>query len=526
MDVEKTIRNLDITTSGKEYWNLSREELIQIAIEREEGVLSQDGAFCVETGKYTGRVAKAKYTVVHPDTQNKIWYNEGNQKMTSDISEKILQKMKKYYANKDIFIRDCFVGANNKHRVVVRLITETAWHNAFGANMFLSFSEEEKKHSLSPELVIYHAPYFELDPSEMGTSSEAFVVSDLKNKIVMIGGTHYAGEIKKSVFSFMNYLLPSKGIISLHCSANVGKKGDVALFFGLSGTGKTTLSSEPSRALIGDDEHGWSDEGVFNIEGGCYAKMIRLSELAEPEIYSTIKKKGTILENVVLNKKTLEIDLDDDSITENTRGSYPLSHLSNLVPKHNGAHPQNIIMLTADAFGVLPPLSKLNKDQAIYHFLSGYTAKVAGTEMGIQEPTATFSACFGAPFMPLFPIKYAEILSKKIVKHEVNIYLVNTGWSGGAFQEGSRMPIKETRAMIRAILEKTLDHINWQKEPYFNLAIPESCPGVSSEILFPVNTWADKNKYEQTVLKLKTMFQNNFQQYKEQVSLEVLQAGF
>ncbi|RME93207.1 MAG: phosphoenolpyruvate carboxykinase (ATP), partial [Candidatus Hydrogenedentota bacterium] len=454
-----------------------------------------------------------------------IWWNEGNKPISPEKADRLFHKIRSHLSKKDLYVKDAFAGAEKKSRLSLRVITETAWHSAFADNMFIQPTPEEL-HNFSPEIVIYHAPTFFADPEVDGTRSQTFVILDLVKKRILIGGTGYAGEIKKSIFTTMNYLLPKKGIMSMHCSANVGKAGDTAIFFGLSGTGKTTLSSEKDRALIGDDEHGWSDEGVFNIEGGCYAKMIRLSKEAEPEIYATTQKFGTILENVIYDEATRRIDFDSDAITENTRGSYPLTHLDNIVPENKGPHPKNIIMLTADAFGVLPPISKLTPEQAMYHFISGYTAKVAGTEAGIVEPVATFSACFGAPFMPLHPTVYAKMLGEKIAKHGVHVYLVNTGWTGGPYGVGSRMPIQQTRAMIHGILDGSIREGEWIQDPHFGLTVPKSCPNVDSNLLLPENTWKDKEAYKQTAEKLKAMFRENFKQYEDQVSEEIVKAGF
>ena len=519
------LKHSHIEQCKSQNWNLSTTELIEVAIQRNEGKFSVTGAFCAETGKFTGRAAKDKYTVVYSDLENEIWYGDHNKKMSSEIADKIFLAIQKHYATKDLFIRDCHAGADVNNRVNVRLITERAWHNFFGLNMFITPLAKDLE-SLSIDFTIYHAPTLTFMPAEYELRSEACVVIDLKKKRVMICGTEYAGEIKKSVFSIMNYLLPKKGVLSMHCSANVGKNKDTAIFFGLSGTGKTTLSSDPNRALIGDDEHGWSDNGVFNIEGGCYAKMIKLSPQAEPEIYAVTKKFGTILENIVMNPTTREVDFDDDSITENTRGSYPLSLLDNIYSEPVAGHPTKIIMLTADAFGVLPPVSKLSKEQAMYHFISGYTAKLAGTEAGVMQPTATFSACFGAAFMTLKPMMYAKLLGEKIIKHNASVYLVNTGWTGGEYGVGHRMPIKETRMIINGILDGSFDKLKWIKESYFNLDIPESCPGIDASMLQPSKAWKDINKYKEATINLINMFKVNFKKYESEVSEQVIKAGF
>jgi len=401
------------------------------------------------------------------------------------------------------------------------VINEAAWHNLFARNMFIQATPEELK-SHVPEFTILHAPNFRAIPEDDGTRSEVFIVVNLQKRTVLIGGTQYAGEMKKSIFSVLNYLLPQQHVLSMHCSANIGKKGDVAVFFGLSGTGKTTLSADPNRTLIGDDEHGWSDNGIFNFEGGCYAKVIRLSPEGEPEIYDTTRRFGTILENVGFDSATGRIELDDDSLTENTRAAYPISHIPNASREGIADHPNNIIMLTADAFGVLPPIAKLTPEQAMYHFLSGYTAKVAGTERGITEPTATFSACFGAPFMTLPPTVYAELLGEKIAQHKVNVWLINTGWTGGPHGVGSRMKLAHTRATVHAALDGSLDDVPMEIDPIFGLAVPTSCPGVPSEVLNPRNTWSDTAAYDVQAQKLAGMFVENFKQFESAVSADVL----
>lgn len=511
--------------TGRQYWNLSACQLIEQAVIRHEGILGPGGPLLVRTGEFTGRAAQDKYTVEYPEIKSEIWWNSGNKAISPEVAQSLFERVQEHLASQDLFIKDAYAGAEKESRLALRVITENAWHCCFADNMFLPVPNDELG-SFEPEFTVYHAPTFYADPEKDGTRSATFVILDLIKKRILIGGTGYAGEIKKSIFTTMNYLLPKKGIMSMHCSANIGKNNDTAVFFGLSGTGKTTLSSEADRALIGDDEHGWSDKGVFNIEGGCYAKMIRLSAEAEPEIYATTHHFGTILENVIYDELDRSLDLDSDIITENTRGSYPLSAIPNITPDNKGGHPQNIIMLTADAFGVLPPISKLTPEQAMYHFISGYTAKVAGTEAGITEPVATFSACFGAPFMPLHPTVYADLLGKKIAEHNVHVYLVNTGWTGGPYGTGSRMPIKETRAMIHGILDGTIRDGEWVTEPHFGLSIPKSCPGVNSELLSPENTWKDKSAYKKSAENLKQMFRKNFETYKDRVDAKIAQAGF
>ncbi len=507
-----------------QYWNLSPAELVEMAVKNNEGILSKYGCFCVKTGKYTGRSAKDKYTVVYPDIEDKIWYGEANNRISIQEADKIFEQVKNYLKEKKLFIRDCYAVADKENRLIVRAITETAWHNLFASSMFI-MPNPKKVTKLVPNFTIYHAPSLKLDPSKYGLRSEAFVIIDLKKHVIMIGGTSYAGEMKKSVFSILNYILPQKNIITMHCSANIGKKNDVAIFFGLSGTGKTTLSSEKERILIGDDEHGWSDKGIFNLEGGCYAKMIRLSSRAEPEIYATTRKFGTILENVILDDDSRDIDFDDDSITENTRGAYPLTHLDNIFLGGRARHASTIIMLTADAFGVLPLISKLTEGQAMYHFISGYTAKLAGTELGIIKPVATFSACFGGPFMLLKPMAYAKLLKEKIKDHDAKVFLVNTGWIRGPYGVGHRINIRDTRTIIHSILDGTLKRVEWTKEPYFNLQIPLTCPSVDPVILDPIQSWADKEKYKESAENLKKAFRENFKSYEAEVSDEVKDAA-
>ena len=525
--INKSVSLLDskIENCKMQSWNLSSTELIELSIQRSEGVFSATGAMCFQTGKFTGRAAKDKYTVLYPEIENEIWYGDHNKQMKPEIAERIFAAIQKHYTTKDLFVRDCHAGADTNNRVNVRLITETAWHNFFGLNMFIAPKTKDLE-SMPIDFTIYHAPSLTFMPAEYELRSEACVIIDLRNKRVMICGTAYAGEIKKSVFSIMNYILPKKGVLSMHCSANVGKNKDSAIFFGLSGTGKTTLSSDPHRALVGDDEHAWSDNGVFNIEGGCYAKVIKLSPEAEPEIYAVSQKFGTILENVVLDQHTRKVDFNSEELTENTRASYPLSLLDNIYSEPIAAHPTKIIMLTADAFGVLPPVSKLSKEQAMYHFISGYTAKLAGTEAGIVSPTATFSACFGAAFMTLKPMMYAKLLGEKIAKYNASVYLVNTGWTGGAYGVGKRMPIKETRLIINGILDGTFDQLKWIKDGHFGLDVPENCKDIATSILHPSESWADKAKYKEAATNLIAMFRENFKKYEKEVTEQVVKAGF
>ena len=508
--------NYGIKEPARVYWNLSTPELYEEIARRNEGILSDYGALIVDTGEHTGRAAKDKAIVREAGSEDKVFWGDVNKDFPQAKFNALKDRMMAHAAGRDLFVQDTFVGADKTFRQPVRIITELAWHSLFARTMFINSSEQGG--SPQPEFTVINFPSFQADPQRDGTRSPTFILMDFSQKLVLIGGTSYAGETKKSVFTLMNYLLPQRGVMSMHCSANVGAEGDVAIFFGLSGTGKTTLSADPERRLIGDDEHGWSDDGVFNFEGGCYAKVIKLSQEAEPDIYRTTKMFGTILENVVYDPVNRSINLDDGSKTENTRASYPLTSISNIVPEGHAGHPRNVIMLTADAFGVLPPVSRLTPEQAMYHFLSGYTAKVAGTERGIKEPEATFSTCFGAPFMVLHPGVYADLLGKKISEHMAACWLVNTGWSGGPYGVGQRMKISYTRAMIRAILNGRLALIDTKSDPIFGLNIPESCPDVPSEVLQPRSTWTDPEAYDKQAFDLARRFNENFKKYEAGVS--------
>jgi phosphoenolpyruvate carboxykinase (ATP) len=510
-----------ITNSGNVYRNLSTPALYEEVVRRREGFISHLGPVVVRTGQHTGRAAKDKFVVKEPSNQDKIWWGKVNIPFDERKFELLHQRMCAYLQGRDIYIQDCHAGADANYRIPVRIITETAWHNMFARNMFIRILDKKDLAQHRPDFVVINVPSFMANPEIDGTVSPTFILVHFSRRLILIGGTSYAGEIKKSIFTIMNYLLPQKDVLSMHCSANIGKSGDVAIFFGLSGTGKTTLSADPERMLIGDDEHGWSENGVFNFEGGCYAKVIKLSKDAEPEIYETTRRFGTILENVALDFDTRRINLDDDSLTENTRAAYPISHIPNIVRDGMGGQPSNIIFLTADAFGVMPPVSKLTQEQAIYHFLSGYTAKLAGTEKGVTEPSATFSACFGAPFMSLNPAVYARLLGEKIETHKVNCWLVNTGWTGGPYGIGNRMPIRDTRAMVRAALDGTLAKIETKRDDIFGLHIPVSCPNVAPEVLIPENTWQDKAAYREKAKELAANFQKNFKQFDKDVSEEV-----
>lgn len=517
------LENYGIRQAARVFWNLNTPELYEEIARREEGILSDHGALIVTTGEHTGRAAKDKAIVREPGSEDKVFWGEINKDFSQDKFNALKERMMAHAMGRDLFVQDTFVGADPTFKLPVRIITELAWHSLFARTMFINTTGENKFHE--PQFTVINFPSFQAVPERDGTRSSTFILMDFSQKLVLIGGTSYAGETKKSVFTLMNYLLPQRGVMSMHCSANVGAADDVAIFFGLSGTGKTTLSADPERKLIGDDEHGWSDDGVFNFEGGCYAKVIKLSAEAEPDIYQTTRMFGTILENVVFDPNSRTIDLDDASRTENTRASYPLTSINNIVAEGRGGNPKNIIMLTADAFGVLPPVSRLTPEQAMYHFLSGYTAKVAGTEKGVKEPEATFSTCFGAPFMVLHPGVYADLLGKKISQHNAACWLINTGWSGGPYGVGQRMKISHTRAMIRAILTGELKDVETTPDPIFGVHVPLSCPDVPAEVLQPRITWTDKDAYDRQATDLAKRFNINFTKYEAGVSDEVKAAA-
>ncbi len=514
--LEKELAALGLNNPGEIYYNLVPAELYEHAVQLDEGLLSADGALVVDTTPLTGRSAKDKFIVEEPSSKDKVWWGEVNRPFPQEQFNKLKEKVFAYLQGQPIYVRDCYAGADPQYRLKVRVITQYAWHSLFAHNMFIEPAPEETE-SFEPDFTVVDVPDFRANPQQDGTRSEVFIILDFAQRLVLIGGTRYGGEIKKSIFTVMNYLLPLQNVFSMHCSANVGQRGDVALFFGLSGTGKTTLSTDPERPLIGDDEHGWSDNGVFNIEGGCYAKVINLSPEAEPIIYQMTKTFGTILENVVVDPLSRQVDYADASKTENTRASYSRERMANIVPENRAGHPEHIFFLTADAFGVLPPIARLTPEQAMFHFLSGYTAKVAGTEVGIVEPVATFSTCFGAPFMVHHPSVYAELLRQKMLEHNVTVWLVNTGWTGGPYGVGHRISIHHTRALLHAALSGKLNAVLFETEPYFQLSIPTVCPGVPSEILNPKNTWQDPDAYDAQARKLVSMFIENFQQYADRV---------
>ncbi|MBX6395534.1 MAG: phosphoenolpyruvate carboxykinase (ATP) [Alicyclobacillaceae bacterium] len=496
--------------------------LIEAALRGGEAVLSASGALVATTGKYTGRSPKDKFIVKEPGSENHIHWGPVNQPFDRDRFEVLVSRVADYLEKRPRYIFDGFAGADPRYRLPIRVITERAWHNLFARQLFIRPSAEESA-GHEPAFTVISAPGFQAVPERDGTRSEAAIIISFEHRLVLICGTEYAGEIKKSIFSVMNYLLPLQGVLSMHCSANVGPAGDVALFFGLSGTGKTTLSADPSRALIGDDEHAWSDDGVFNIEGGCYAKCIGLSREQEPQIWDAIRY-GAVLENVVLDPQTRRELYDRDDLTENTRAAYPVDHIANARIPGVAGHPNTVIFLTADAYGVLPPIAKLTRDQAMFHFLSGYTSKLAGTERGVTEPEATFSTCFGAPFLPLRPSVYAEMLGRKIAEHNARVFLVNTGWTGGPYGVGSRMKLAYTRAMVRAALSGALDTVEYTVEPFFGLAVPRSCPDVPAEVLQPRNTWADKAAYDAKARELAARFRENIRKMNG-VSAAILAAG-
>lgn len=520
------IENQGISAAQNVYWNLSVPQLVEQALTRNEGELAPDGPLLVNTGKYTGRSPKDKYVVKDAMTEADVWWGSVNQPISPDQFATIKERMMAYIAEKDVFVFDGYAGADETYRMPVRVITEYAWHSLFARNMFIREADGAKLETHVPQFTVIDMPNFFADPTVDGTRSETFIFVNFSEKVVLVGGTEYAGEIKKSVFSALNYYLPKQGVMSMHCSANYGDtKDDTALFFGLSGTGKTTLSNDPDRPLIGDDEHGWSDTAVFNYEGGCYAKVINLDSEGEPEIYATTRQFGTIIENTVYDPETREIDFFDAKYTQNTRAVYPITHLNNVDLGGVTGHPRNIVFLTADAFGVLPPISKLTREQAMYYFLSGYTAKVAGTERGVTEPEPNFSACFGAPFLPLHPGVYAKLLGEKIDKHEATVWLVNTGWSGGGAGVADRIKLRYTRRMLSSALAGELETAVFQTDPYFGLAIPTAIDGVPTDMLMPQNSWADKMAYDAQASKLVDLFSKNFKQFESGVKPEVVAAG-
>ena len=520
----KSIETLGIVNSVNIHYHSTPQELIDATLLRKEGVLNDTGALVINTGEFTGRSPKDKFIVKDDTTKDTINWNNFNLPIEGKYFDILYKKMMDYLSSKEIWVSDCGACADPNYHLNIRVINENPWSNLFAYNMFLR-PEENELQNFKPDWHIIQAPNFKADAKTDGTRQHNFAIVNFTKKIILIGGTGYTGEMKKGIFTILNYILPQeKNVLSMHCSANMGKDGDTAIFFGLSGTGKTTLSADPNRSLIGDDEHGWTNDAVFNFEGGCYAKTIDLSEEKEPEIYHAIKT-GALVENVTFIDNSNKIDFKSKQITENTRVSYPLHYISNALIPSIGKTPKNIFFLTADAYGILPPISKLNPGQAMYQFISGYTAKVAGTEAGVVEPKSTFSACFGAPFMPLHPGKYAEMLGKKMREHEVNVWMINTGWSGGPYGIGHRMNLPYTRAMITAALEGKLDKVTFEAHPVFGVMMPTSCPNVPSEILNPRNTWVDKENYDKEAKELAKEFVENFKQYADGVSEEILAAA-
>lgn len=505
------------------YWNLTPPQLYEHAINNSEAILTDKMAFRILTGKYTGRSPKDKFIVEENSSKSDIDWGDVNQPISEEVFKRLHKKMTAYLQSKKLYVMDLFAGADKQYRLNVRVVSEVAYHALFSNNMFIVPTDEELAVH-EPGFTVLAAPYFLADPEKDGTRTGTFILCNFKEKMILIGGSLYSGEVKKGIFSVMNYLLPKKGVMAMHCSANADQEGNTAVFFGLSGTGKTTLSADSDKILIGDDEHGWSENGIFNFEGGCYAKTINLSEDDEPEIYATTQMPGTILENVVLDEHRRP-DFNDGSLTQNTRCAYPIHYIPNASKSGHGSHPKNIIFLTADAFGILPPLSKLTPEQAMYHFISGYTAKVAGTERGVTDPEATFSACFGSPFMPLHPAVYAELLAEKIRRHHSSVWLVNTGWTGGPYGTGSRMSLHYTRKLLNEAISGNLSNAEYINEPFFGLAIPKEVSGVPTSLLFPRNTWEDKQAYDKKARHLAEMFVDNFRQFEDKASREILEAG-
>jgi phosphoenolpyruvate carboxykinase (ATP) len=522
---QQTLAGQGLDPSGNVHWNLVQTVLLEAAVQRGEGQFAEMGPFCAVTAPHTGRSPNDKFVVKEPSSENEVDWGKVNQPFGTEKFEKLLGDVKQYLNDrKDLFVQDLYCGADPKYRLSVRYVSPSAWHMSFVRNMFIRPDIADLA-SFDPNFTVLHAPEFEADPATHGTRTSTFIVLNLARRMILIGGTKYAGELKKAMFTVMNYYLPKQNVLSMHCSANSGKGGDTALFFGLSGTGKTTLSADPERNLIGDDEHGWSSDGTFNFEGGCYAKVINLSAEGEPDIYRTTQMFGTVLENVVLDPVTRRVRFEDQSITENTRASYPLPYIRNHVPNGRGTHPKNIVFLTADAFGVLPPVAKLSRDQAMYYFLSGYTAKVAGTERGVTEPQATFSSCFGAVFLVWHPTKYADLLGKLIDQHKSQVWLLNTGWTGGAFGVGKRMKLGHTRAMVNAILRGDLANAKCEVDPVFGLSIPCDIRDVPGDVLKPRETWKDKAAYDTQAKKLAEMFVKNFEKFGTYASEAVKRAG-
>lgn len=520
------LENHGLTNLNRTYWNLPVEALYEEAVFRNEGKITRDGPFVVNTGKHTARAAQDKFVVREAATEGNIWWGQYNRPFDPDRMNQLVNRVQGYLQGRDVFVQDCHAGADPEFRLPVRIVTEHAWHSLFARNMFIAPRTNEEYRRHVPDFTVIAVPGFKVVPQIDDTPSTTAIVISFEQRLCVIGDTAYAGEIKKSIFTIMNYLLPLRGVMTMHCSANVGRAGDAALFFGLSGTGKTTLSADPRRGLIGDDEHGWSDDGVFNFEGGCYAKVIALSPTAEPQIYACTRRFGTILENVVFDPVTRLIDLDDDHYTENTRASYPLEFIENAIPEKRAGHPKNIVLLTCDASGVMPPIARLSTSQALYHFISGYTSKVGATELGLgEEPEITFSTCFGGPFMVHHPAFYADLLKRKIERHGVACWLLNTGWVGGPYGIGKRISIRHTRAMLNAGLDGALDGVEHATDPVFGFRVPRRCPDVPDAVLDPASSWPSEEAYMKRYRALASRFVDNFKKFEAGCPPEVVEAG-
>jgi phosphoenolpyruvate carboxykinase (ATP) len=520
------LQNHGLTNLRRVYWNLPTPALYEESVFRSEARLTHLGPLVVSTGKHTARAAPDKFVVREQATEDKIWWGQYNRPFTSENFSALLARLQGYLQGRDVFVQDCHAGADPEYSLPIRIITQKAWHSLFARAMFLKIRNQDALKKHIPEFTVIAVPGFLASPLIDGTRTETFIILNFRERLAVIGGTSYAGEIKKTIFTVLNFLLPLEGVLSMHCSANVGPEGDVAIFFGLSGTGKTTLSADPKRHLIGDDEHGWSDNGVFNFEDGCYAKVIRLSAEAEPQIYACTRRFGTVLENVTFDPVSRHLDLDDYRVTENTRAAYPLEYIENSLPEKRAGHPKNVIFLTCDASGVMPPISRLSPDQAIYHFISGYTSKIAGTEIGLGiEPEITFSTCFGGPFMVHHPYAYAELLKRKVLKHGANVWLVNTGWTGGSFGVGKRISIHHTRALLNAALNGKLTRVDYKKDPVFGFDVPTTCEGVPSDILDPASTWPSRDEYFKKYDALAARFIENFKLMMRECPEHILEAG-
>jgi phosphoenolpyruvate carboxykinase (ATP) len=520
------LQNHGLTNLRRVYWNLPTPALYEESVFRSEARLTHLGPLVVSTGKHTARAAADKFVVREQTTEDKVWWGQYNRPSTGENFSGLLSRLQGYLQGRDVFVQDCFAGADPEYSLPIRIITQKAWHSLFARCMFLKIRNQDQLKRHVPEFTVLAVPGFLASPMIDGTRTETFIVLNFRERLAVIGGTSYAGEIKKTIFTVLNFMLPLDGVLSMHCSANVGADGDVAIFFGLSGTGKTTLSADPKRHLIGDDEHGWSDNGVFNFEDGCYAKVIRLSPEAEPQIYACTRRFGTILENVTFDPVSRRLDLDDYRVTENTRAAYPLEYIENYLPQKRAGHPKNVIFLTCDASGVMPPIARLSPDQAIYHFISGYTSKIAGTEIGLgTEPEITFSTCFGGPFMVHQPYAYAELLKRKVLKHGATVWLVNTGWTGGPFGVGKRISIHHTRHLLNSALSGKLANVEYKKDPVFGFEVPTSCEGVPSNILDPAGTWPSRDEYFKKYDALAARFIENFKLMMVEAPEHILEAG-